>query len=675
LLSVGPSLESKESEMSAHYGAIYLREARRKNVRRVLNDWAENNARCILAPKIGGWRAVYPQDYGHDVQLAERLAAEVAGVVLHVYMHDDSLLGYSYFRDGNPIDEYCSDPEYLEDALPAEDERARGRPQLLGDLLKNPRGVDELEALLHPADGTLGLASFALKDFARLLNLPNPCTCYEYLMEDDWFERAVRFVTIRGLWRFEHIPNLRAEKRSRRQRLRRRAERWEELQRQGTLLSHHSGRVGWILNTEPRVCPNPAGNGFYVFWDCERDAGPQEHSPPWNGPRASAIQTEMTRTVMAVSPTGRWIVIGHGYDPGHTELWDMSGPVKAAVLPTTTSNEFDFSPDETRLLVVGAGELSVFALPGGELLKRSRIGSDATRGVFDPSGRFILLVLADELALFDWRRGRRLRRWKLGERIDPPVELHGLREELQDQLDAVQPEDFDNHFLKMAGQLKLPAEEVEKMLAEVRRNQKRMMAMIESEDWAEQMMAPRGSEYPIHVRFSRDGQWLLCATDQGPRVYRWAEFPGVLKALESPLETAPAPGPAEKSGKKKSKKKLGFQFAPPSVHAVLAEAYQEEGEEEHFSEENPGRNVYAMAYDAGRELLLYGGLGGVIGCLDLATGEDRTLIELPGRPAIMELCLSRDRAALGCTTLPQFFRNSRKLASEVCIWDYARLLG
>ena len=60
--------------MGAHYGAVYLRGARRKPVRHLLEQWAaEKNARCQL--------------------------------------------GYCYFRDGRQIDEYCSDPGYCEDAL------------------------------------------------------------------------------------------------------------------------------------------------------------------------------------------------------------------------------------------------------------------------------------------------------------------------------------------------------------------------------------------------------------------------------------------------------------------------------------------------------------------------------------------------------------------------------
>ncbi len=366
---------------------------------------------------------------------------------------------------------------------------------------------------------------------------------------------------------------------------------------------------------------------------------------------------------MSLSPSGRWLVIGHGYDPGHTELWDMSGPAKFKDLPTTTANEIDFTADENKLLVLGAGELMVFDLPEGNLLRRCKLPGGVSRSVFDPSGRFLVLVVGDELVLFDWQRGKRLRRWKLGQRVDPPVGMDDLQDALREQMADFKPEDFDKHFLKMAQQLNLPQKEVDKMLIESRQNHKQMMAMIQSQDWSEQVPGVRGSESPVEICFNRDGRLLLCATDQGPRVYRWAEFPGMLEALEAD----------EESLEKGKKKKIGFQFAPRPLFAVEGEAYQEEGEEEHFDEVNVGRYIYALAYDAHHERLLYGGLGGVMGSIDLQTGEHRTLVELPGRPAIMEMALSRDGSALACATLPQFYRNTKKLAAEVCVWNYAAL--
>jgi hypothetical protein len=215
----------------------------------------------------------------------------------------------------------------------------------------------------------------------------------------------------------------------------------------------------------------------------------------------------------------------------------------------------------------------------------------------------------------------------------------------------------------MAQQLNLSEKESQKMLSEARENYARMTAMIQETDFTEQL-GERGSESSVEIRFTRDGGLLLCATDQGLRVYRWAEFPGVLEALET---TAAPPA--------KGKKKLEFQFAPAPVYSVDGDAYREDGEEAHFDEINPGKYIYALEYDAAREQCLYAGMGGTIGALDLATGEHRTLAELPSWPTIMQLMLSRDGRALACTTLPQFFRDTRKLPAEVCVWNYAELLA
>ncbi len=201
--------------MGANYGAVYLRGPRRKDVRELLQRLAEkHNTRFMLAPELRGWLAVYPQEYGLDPNVAEGIATAFDGVALHVYMHDECLLGYSYFRNRRLVDEYCSNPDYGDEVSLSEKERLRGRPELLADLLSGPEAVEELDAVLHPADGIFGLTSFALKDLARLLDLPNACTSYEYLIEEGTVEFVLRVLTIRGLWRFEHVPSLRARKSS-----------------------------------------------------------------------------------------------------------------------------------------------------------------------------------------------------------------------------------------------------------------------------------------------------------------------------------------------------------------------------------------------------------------------------------------------------------------------------
>ena len=72
--------------------------------------------------------------------------------------------------------------------------------------------------------------------------------------------------------------------------------------------------------------------------------------------------------------------------------------------------------------------------------------------------------------------------------------------------------------------------------------------------------------------------------------------------------------------------------------------------------------------------LLFGGMEGKVGFLDLATGRSGTLLDPPGRPAVQRLGLSRDRASLCCTCQPDLLVNNRKRRPALLqVWNYAAL--
>jgi hypothetical protein len=86
------------------------------------------------------------------------------------------------------------------------------------------------------------------------------------------------------------------------------------------------------------------------------------------------------------------------------------------------------------------------------------------------------------------------------------------------------------------------------------------------------------------------------------------------------------------------------------------------------------RMVYALAHDAAGNRLLFGGLEGKVGFLDLATGQSGTLLDPPGQPAVQRLGLSRDRGSLCCTCQPDLLVNSNKRRPPLLqVWNYAAL--
>ncbi|MEH1833425.1 MAG: hypothetical protein V7L29_15445 [Nostoc sp.] len=83
--------------------------------------------------------------------------------------------------------------------------------------------------------------------------------------------------------------------------------------------------------------------------------------------------------------------------------------------------------------------------------------------------------------------------------------------------------------------------------------------------------------------------------------------------------------------------------------------------------------TYDIAFDWQRNILLSCGLEGKIKSLDLATGESKVLLELPGKPAIIQLNLSRDLATFCTHSIPDIFERKRREPFLVQIWNYLGL--
>src|SRR5205807_1506519 len=79
--------------------------------------------------------------------------------------------------------------------------------------------------------------------------------------------------------------------------------------------------------------------------------------------------------------------------------------------------------------------------------------------------------------------------------------------------------------------------------------------------------------------------------------------------------------------------------------------------------------VRALAHDVPGDRLLFGGLDGKIGFLDLATGRAGTLLDPPARPAVFDLGLSRDRRSLCCACRPEWFAQGKNRKPQLLqVW-------
>ena len=143
------------------------------------------------------------------------------------------------------------------------------------------------------------------------------------------------------------------------------------------------------------------------------------------------------------------------------------------------------------------------------------------------------------------------------------------------------------------------------------------------------------SEVPSRVAFTPDGRILVLAVEQGVRTYSWEEVLRVKEDLPPPLLSADTDPVRTDRG------------------VWLQKTY-----------------AIAFTQDNG---VLFSGLDGRIHALDLGTGEARTLLELPGAPAVTELDLSSDGMSLATTAHPGLFSRSRKRPAP--LWQVWNLAG
>ncbi|MHB0938108.1 MAG: hypothetical protein ACYC6A_17090 [Armatimonadota bacterium] len=197
--------------MGAFYGTIYLRTDDDGAVCRALEEMAgAGDHRYYLAPAIRGWTAVYPNDGGQDPEDAAELAERFPNLeIFYVTVHDDDLLTYTYYRDGQVVDRYNNIPDYFGPVDAAEMAAWQGHPEALLPLLPDAGQLPQLKRILaaarwmkrvpfpllllglllvrllrlHRALGWMSgaMASEYYLQLTELLQLPNPLAVYEDL--------------------------------------------------------------------------------------------------------------------------------------------------------------------------------------------------------------------------------------------------------------------------------------------------------------------------------------------------------------------------------------------------------------------------------------------------------------------------------------------------------------
>ncbi|MEH2417073.1 hypothetical protein [Nostoc sp.] len=221
--------------MGAYYGSIHIRSTDTEEIVEIVKRLAaQEKLKFLISPCINGWISVYSSEKGQNPTVITVIAQQFSGHLINLILYHDDFFYYEYYRGHQLINVYSSEPEYFGTISKEEKERLGGKPEVFADLLaelpNNQTTIEEIAEVLIvrseeeraevyqrsleilkrlqsdanssdmselPYDEVFQAAK-QFSDFAKLFNISNASTCYEYLQdnEDEEIERWSEFVHI-----------------------------------------------------------------------------------------------------------------------------------------------------------------------------------------------------------------------------------------------------------------------------------------------------------------------------------------------------------------------------------------------------------------------------------------------------------------------------------------------
>ena len=471
--------------MGAHYHSVQIRSEDRKAVLVLVEDMARaQNGRVLVGPALSGWIGLYPNDSLSGEGFAAEVSKKLGASVLALMVHDSDIFIYSFYQQGQLIDEYSSSPDYFEEVSPVERERLKGKPEVFQHLSGSADTVTALRSLFSSKDVEEFLfAENRLEKFAELLSIKNTFASYDYLTNGEWSG-------IEGRKQFVHIPDLTAEKATARAAAATIRAEMKRLKKEGILCFES------LPPSKSNLAPgetlfDPLTGAVLFRWGLNAGYahGPKLFyaRPPWDsGPEIVDIPGSSDSPVAPVfSRTGKLFA----YFEGKLRICDWAEKRLLQEI-SVESSPIQFSADEKRLLCTNKQGFEVLSVEGGKRIQSAPAGAGHPHFLaWHPTGRFVVTRhRQDQLGLIDLEAGKLVKVLYSGSIAD------------WSQLASV----FSG-TLKQAG-----------------------LSEAQLGDMKQGFI--RGSDEPFSLKFSTDGRLLFCATTRGLRVLEWD---GVLAAEKS----------------------------------------------------------------------------------------------------------------------------------------------
>lgn len=127
----------------------------------------------LVSPGNNGWVSVFDENFVDIFDLSPRLSAELKCPALLLWSQGDRAWGYSLTDDGRPIDQFATDPNYV-------DGPSEPHPEALSEYASGT--AEQFRKLFEAGKGTpLG----SMRVFAKLFGIRNAESDYENLAGGD----------------------------------------------------------------------------------------------------------------------------------------------------------------------------------------------------------------------------------------------------------------------------------------------------------------------------------------------------------------------------------------------------------------------------------------------------------------------------------------------------------
>ena len=463
--------------MGGFYGSVLIRSEDRDRILTALDALAERlKFNCLVSPVTSGWIGVYPDNGGQSDRISKAIAAEVGGIAWHVLVHDDSVLAYWLWRDGELIDSYWSCPGYFSEEDRAAQESLTGNPELLAATVGGES--EKLQELLDRNNSAVFEVE-RLEKLGKLVGIKNLVTSYEYLKDGET-------EGITGAKKFTELPRTARKKKTAEKR-----DRLKALKKQGSLLYREEVGQDDCL----QICASQ--EGLLVFRSRRfrdhpvrvsrcRSTTKTVEELPWSitGGVGTAISDE----------SGRHVAIYlRGQGKYRIQIRDaVSGQIEHEIPPEISDSRVCASRDLNVLATFYENHLNVWNVRDGKVLLTEKLNDESAIAIH-PSGEWIVTA----------SRGLRFRRIELTSNWqDLPISVH-----------IVRPDYGPTRAAYLA--------EFEATFDVVKKDIPKGMPEGMPEITAELL---GGNTHLSCVGFSRDGNWLWCGGRNGVWVFRWCDI-------------------------------------------------------------------------------------------------------------------------------------------------------